>query len=283
MFGRERSNKKGMNKRRSHSRVSVSNDLEKARKDKDFIAIKDEDKDGYIVLKQESLYKPLLIVFGIFLFVMIVLFPVSIFDNLWPDGMVFFRSIVKWGFFSSIATLLPLPVSAVDANLLLDGIFTGELVKLIYTIGAVVVFDTFWAFVGYRFTKTLRKLFASKTKASDEKKTNERFEKYGNVAMFVGAATPLPFTLMVYTAGALKLPKNGFVIAVFFGRLVKYSLFTVLLRVFDININDVGKELWTSMIAGELNVWHYIIFVIIGAGILWIVLSILKHKKQKKI
>jgi hypothetical protein len=45
------------------------------------VAIHDENDDGYIVLKQDSLYKPLLIVFGIQLLIMMIIFP-NIFDEL---------------------------------------------------------------------------------------------------------------------------------------------------------------------------------------------------------
>ncbi len=268
---------------RISNRRKTNRVIDKINETKDLIAIKDENKDGYIVLKQESLYKPLLIVFGIFLFVMVVLFPVSIFDTLWPDGMMFFRNIVKWGFFSAIATLLPLPFSIVDGNLLASNIFTGPLFTFIFTLSLIVVFDTFFAFVGYKSTRTLRKLFVKKTSEKDERKVNERFQKYGNLAMYFGASTPLPFTLMVYTAGALKLPKRGFVMAVFLGRITKYALFSIPMRLFGFNINTWGSSLWESLIMGQLHLTHYVIFSITGILILWLVLSILKTKKKIKV
>jgi membrane protein YqaA with SNARE-associated domain len=267
------------------NRIQSNKIRNKMNESKGLIAIKDENKDGYIVLKQESLYKPLLVVFGIFLFVMIVLFPNSIFDQMAPEFMAFMRMLVNWTFLSSVATLLPLPVSFSDINLLRvignPSSYSNLYVTLMVLF--IVVSDTFFAFLAYRFTKTLRKIFASKAKEKDEKKANERFKKYGNIAMFLGAATPLPFTLMVYTAGALKLPKKGFIIAVFIGRAVKYSLFAIPMRLFNFNINEWGLSLWLSLLDGRLNIVHYSIFAIIGLLIFWLVMSILKTKKKIEI
>jgi hypothetical protein len=115
--------------------------------DKEMVAIKDENKDGYIVLKEESLYKPLLIVFGVFLFAMVILFPTSIFDQMVPDFMKFMRLLVNWTFLSSVATLLPLPVSFSDVNLIRvigdPAQFSNLYVFLM--ISFIVVSDTFFA------------------------------------------------------------------------------------------------------------------------------------------
>lgn len=269
----------------NHSRVRRSSHNRIDKTNKDLIAIRDENKDGYIVLKQESLYKPLLIVFGIFLFVMVVIFPTSIFDELWGPAMTIFRNMVSWASLSAVATLLPLPVSFCDVRLI--GVIGNPIdysnLYVALLVGFIVLSDTFFAFVGYRFTKTLRKLFANKTKESDEKKTNDRFKKYGNLAMFIGASTPLPFTLMVYTAGALKLPKKGFIPGVLFGRIVKYSMIAVPMRLFGFDLIAWGLSLWSSLIEGNLNVAHYIIFSLVGLFILWLVLSILKTIKKDKV
>jgi membrane protein YqaA with SNARE-associated domain len=282
MNKRQRFNKNKSKVRHIHSRHARKI---KDATDKELIAIKDENKDGYIVLKQESLYKPLLVVFGIFLFVMVVLFPTSIFDQMAPEFMNLMRLLVNWAFLSSVATLLPLPVSFSDINLLrvIGNPVDFSTLYVILMVSFIVVADTFFALVAYRFTKTLRKIFANKTKEKDERKASERFKKYGNIAMFLGAATPLPFTLMVYTAGALKLPKRGFLIAVFVGRAAKYSMLAIPMRLFGFNINEWGISLWESFIVGDLNVSHYSIFGIVALLILWLSLSIVKtYKKNKK-
>ena len=274
--------------RKKYNRVKKQKELiekkEIKSEDKALVAIHDENKDGYIVLKQESLYKPLLVVFGIFIFVLIIIFPISIFDEMVPEFMSFMRMLVNWTFLSSVATLLPLPVSFSDLNLLRvignPVLYSNLYVTLM--IAFIVISDTFFALMAYRFTRTLRKIFANKTKEKDEKKANERFQKYGNFAMFLGAATPLPFTLMIYTAGALKLPKKGFLLAVLIGRAVKYTLIALPLRLFNFDLVQYGQSLLDSFLAGNLGVVHYIILGITAILIIWLSISIYKTVKKSK-
>ena len=274
--------------RKKYNRVKKQKELiekkEIKSEDKALVAIHDENKDGYIVLKQESLYKPLLVVFGIFIFVLIIIFPISIFDEMVPEFMSFMRMLVNWTFLSSVATLLPLPVSFSDLNLLRvignPVLYSNLYVTLM--VAFIVISDTFFALMAYRFTRTLRKIFANKTKEKDEKKANERFQKYGNFAMFLGAATPLPFTLMIYTAGALKLPKKGFLLAVLIGRAVKYTLIALPLRLFNFDLVQYGQSLLDSFLAGNLGVVHYIILGITAILITWLSISIYKTVKKSK-
>ncbi|MBN2300741.1 MAG: VTT domain-containing protein [Acholeplasmataceae bacterium] len=202
-----------------------------------------------ITIKEESLYKPLLVMFVIFLFVMVILFPISIFDSMIPDIMAFLRRLVGWMSLSATATLLILPISVFDVELL--RIFSSaDLYSnwfVVFVVGFAVFSDTLFAFIGYRFTKTLSKLFARKAKKSDLQKSNEKLQKYGNIGMFFFASTPLPFTLAIYTAGAVRLKKRWFLIAVALGRLVKYSAFALFLRVFGINLVELGQNLLTSL------------------------------------
>lgn len=51
-------------------------------REESLVVLEDSNDDGFIVLKQESIYKPLLVVFGFFLFMMVILFPNSIMDSL---------------------------------------------------------------------------------------------------------------------------------------------------------------------------------------------------------
>ncbi|PKK93017.1 MAG: hypothetical protein CVV61_06790 [Tenericutes bacterium HGW-Tenericutes-6] len=177
--------------------------------------------ERHITLKEESLYKPLLTTFLIFILVMIIVFPTSIFDNMIPEVMVFLRRLVGWLSLSATATLLVLPVSVYDIELI--RIFSNttlyDTFYVMFAIGFAVFADTLFAYVGYRFTKQLTKLFLRKVKKNDVQKSNEKLRKYGNYGMFFFACTPLPFTLAIYTAGALRLHKKGFLIAVAAGRL----------------------------------------------------------------
>jgi membrane protein YqaA with SNARE-associated domain len=204
------------------------------------------DRDRNIILKEESLYKPLLVTFLIFLVAMVVLFPTSIFDNMIPEVMSFLRRLVGLMSLSAVATLLILPVSVLDIELL--RIFSRsdlyDNLYVIFIIAFAVFSDTLFAVVGYKFTKTLRKLFARKAKKADIEKSNEKLQKYGNLGMFFFASTPLPFTLAIYTAGAVRLRLKWFILAVAAGRTVKYAAFALFLRLFGINLVELGQNLF---------------------------------------
>jgi membrane protein YqaA with SNARE-associated domain len=208
--------------------------------------------ERHITLKEESLYKPLLTTFLIFLVVMVILFPTSIFDNMIPEVMAFLRRLVGWLSLSATATLLILPVSVYDVELI--RIFSDsaryDTLFVLLAIGFAVFADTLFALVGYRFTKQLSKLFARKAKRTDVEKSNAKLRKYGNYGMFFFACTPLPFTLAIYTAGAVRLHRNGFIIAVASGRLVKYSAFALFIRLFNINLVEWGRNLLTMIFSG---------------------------------
>lgn len=205
--------------------------------------------ERHITLKEESLYKPLLTTFLIFILVMIIVFPTSIFDNMIPDVMSFLRRLVAWLSLSATATLLVLPVSVFDIELIriFSNVELYDTFFVMFAIGFAVFADTLFAYVGYRFTKQLTRLFLRKVKKNDVQKSNEKLRKYGNVGMFFFASTPLPFTLAIYTAGALRLHKKGFLIAVAAGRLVKYSAFALFLRLFGINLVEIGRDLLTAI------------------------------------
>ncbi|MBU1141924.1 MAG: VTT domain-containing protein [Firmicutes bacterium] len=215
-----------------------------------YLASSKKDNEKHITLKEESLYKPLLITFMIFLIAMIIIFPISIFDEMIPEVMSFLRRLIGWMSLSATATLLILPISVFDVELI--RIFSSSNIYTDWFVVFVVLFavfsDTLFAFIGYRFTKTLRKLFARKAKKSDIQKSNEKLQKYGNLGMFFFSCTPLPFTLAIYTAGAVRLNRRGFLIAVFLGRLVKYTVIALFLRVFGINLVELGQNLLTAIL-----------------------------------
>lgn len=202
-----------------------------------------------ITIKEESLYKPFLVTFSLFLVVMIIVFPTSIFDQTIPGVMVVLRKLIGWMSLSAVATLLVLPVSVFDIELIRTFTDTASFSNL--AVVGVVLFavfaDTVFAYVGYRFTKTLRHLFMRKVKNRNVEISNERLQKYGNIGMFIFAVTPLPFTAAIYTAGALRLNKRGFLLAVALARLIKYSAFALFIRIFGINLIEWGQNFLTVL------------------------------------
>ncbi len=203
----------------------------------------------HIILREETLYKPLLSIILILVLILVIIFPISIFDAMIPTVMIFLRRLFGWMSLSAVATLLILPVSVYDVELI--RIFSDTLRYdtgyVIFAIAFAVVSDTFFAFIGYRFTKQLSRLFARKAKKKDIDRSNADLRKYGNIGMFFFACTPLPFTLAIYTAGAVRLNIKGFLIAVASGRFVKYSAFALFLRLFGINLVELGQNLLTTI------------------------------------
>jgi len=214
-----------------------------------YLASGKKDNLRQITLKEESLYKPLLITFLLFLFAMVIIFPTSIFDEMIPEAMSFLRRLVGWMSLSATATLLILPISVFDVELIriFSSIDVYTDLYVVFVVLFAVFSDTLFAYIGYRFTKTLRRLFARKAKKSDIQKSNDKLQKYGNLGMFFFACTPLPFTLAIYTAGAVRLKKKWFLIAVASGRFVKYAAISLFIRIFGINLIEIGQNLFTSI------------------------------------
>jgi len=95
-----------------------------------------------IVLKEESLYKPLMTTFFVFLFLFTILFNNSIFDSIFPEFMNFFRRLMIPFFGSLGTTLFALPTA--DAYFI--GMLFGsgsDILNIIIFTTSLVVFDTF--------------------------------------------------------------------------------------------------------------------------------------------
>jgi uncharacterized membrane protein YdjX (TVP38/TMEM64 family) len=208
--------------------------------------IRTKDKDRVITFKETTIYKPLIYVFFAFLFIFITLFPNSIFDELFPDVMVFFREMVKFASLSALNTLFTLPVSLQDGFLI--AAFANPIrysnFYVVYLVLYSIVVDTGFAIIGYRFARNLSKIFVKKSKKlKDKAKMDSIIDKFGWVGMYLAAATPLPFTIAIYYAGAVKMNFKKFIIATIAGRASKYAMYAFLLRVFNINIIDLGNQI----------------------------------------
>lgn len=208
--------------------------------------IKKTQKERNIVLKEESLYKPLMTTFLVFLFLFTILFNNSIFDSLYPSQMIFFRRAFGILSLSLGTTLFGLPT--IDA-FFITSVVNQTFINLIFLTGFIIVSDTFGAFLGYRFTNTLSKIYQKKKNGIKQKPYDHRIKKYGNLGVLIFASSPLPFTIAVYYAGAVKLNLQRFILAVGVGRTIKYGVFILFFRLFNININDV----WSSLLSWISN------------------------------
>lgn len=206
------------------------------------------DNERNIVFKETAIYKPLIYVFFAFLSLFVVLFPNSIFDKLAPEAMSFFRQMAELAIWSGVDTLLALPLpfpvqdTRIIAMLLNPDKYNNWFALFLVFYPAII--DTLFAILGYRFVRVLSKLFVKKDKKKkDRKKMNALIDKYGSLAMFLAASTPLPFSVAIYYAGAVKMNFKDFVISTLLGRIVKYGSYALFLRAFGIDIIEFGKQL----------------------------------------
>jgi len=134
--------------------------------------------------------------------------------------------IVKYIAFSFFGMLIVFPISFVDIAFVSehkDGIIWWVLI--LHTI-VIILSDTLAAFIGYSFSEKLKRLFVRKKKKNDIEKSHKRIEKWGTFGFYMFAASPLPITIAIYYAGAIKYKIRPFLIAVFFGRLTKYIIYS---------------------------------------------------------
>lgn len=248
-----------------------------------------------IIIKKNSLYKTIAIMFVIQIIAIVLLIP-NIFDkfidqiNLGrlelgfkpiPQYMDHTREFASLIIGSAVSTFLPIPVlSPVDAILLGFTAKYKDTFIMIFLLGSIaIVADTIFAYYGYKFSHTLREKYV-KDKELEESVT-KGLDKYGNFMMFLGAATPLPFTLMIYAAGALRLNLRGFMIATFAGRTIKYTFIVAItvgaLKWFGIDsINDL-KNLALNFTK------EYLLVIIIVSLIFLIALTTFVWSRIKKI
>jgi len=210
-----------------------------------------------IILKEKSLYKPLLLVFALSLIAQIILFPNTVFDSM-PQPVPMILNYIRLAAAAMVASaatvLIILPIPATFSDALLFGLYSNQNLTLFYTGGIVfitILSDVLFAFVGYKFTSVLRKLFARKAKSSDIKTTNSRLSKYGNLSVLLFAATPLPFTIAVYAAGGLKLNLKSYILAVLVGRFIRHGFFFLLIEVSGLTLSqftDIITNIFTVLI-----------------------------------
>jgi len=81
------------------------------------------------------------------------------------------------------------------------------------TLGAVVIF-----FAAFEITRMI-----VKREGKTMKKAVGWVKKYGSIAVFVGAFTPLPFDPIVIAAGALKMNFKIFLFATVLGRAIRFA------------------------------------------------------------
>lgn len=132
--------------------------------------------------------------------------------------------IIQIFIYSLIATILLLPVSV------LDGYYVTTFSKypFMLTFIIIIIADIISANLVYLFSKTLSKLVIRKEKTKQKLNIiTDKLKKYGFWGLVVVASTPLPYSLMLYTAGSTQWGNHKlFTIAVLIGRIIKYTIIT---------------------------------------------------------
>ena len=105
-------------------------------------------------------------------------------------------------------------------------------------------------------------------------KLKSKIENKAGITVFIATLIPppFPFTPAVMTASALQTPRGKLLSAVFFGRLLRFGIEAVLALYF-------GRKLIAII---NSDVVSYIVYAIIGVGVVLSTLSVLKWLKRNK-
>ena len=127
---------------------------------------------------------------------------------------------------SLIATVFIFPISSLDAYF----IATFNDYNIYLTILIMVICDIITAIMTYKFTFWLTPKLIKKEKTKEKMKSlQEKVRKWGWGALFIAAATPLPYTLTIYAAGVVGYNNlSAFIFATGLGRLTKYIMVALL-------------------------------------------------------
>lgn len=118
---------------------------------------------------------------------------------------------------SAIATLLPLPVNAIDVVIAMT-------TKEFFVLNTIFspIFDAIFAVITYILANNLVKLLSKKDK--NLKKAHRGMKRGKDFMLTVASATPFPFTVMIYALGIVGYGRSllRFFVIVLIGRTFKY-------------------------------------------------------------
>ncbi len=137
--------------------------------------------------------------------------------------------------------------------------------KAIYYAFICTIFSTMGGIVGYLIglfggRPVFNFLFRNKHEQFDN--VEKLYNKYGVIAVFFSAFTPIPYKIFTIASGILRMNFPQFLVASFFGRGLRFFIVSIVLMLFG----DTIKE--------------YIELVIIAASVLIVVFFILLYKKR---
>lgn len=139
----------------------------------------------------------------------------------------------------------------------------------------VVVFNilasAFGYFVGMKVGYPFLRFFASEATLA---KATKLFDKYGILAVALGAFTPVPYTIVVFLAGISKMDFKKFMLAGILGRVPRYVIggYVLVYIVQEINSDVLNQYMLIMSIIGMLLVVLYYV--------LQTIYNIYKRKQQ---
>ena len=134
---------------------------------------------------------------------------------------------------------------------------------LVASVGSAVGSLVIYA-IGYKGGEAL--LERRMPKARFEK-IKASFDNHEFLALMVPALLPppTPFKLIVLSAAAFEMSVRRFLLAIFLGRVVRFSILSVLVLVFGPRVVDI----FSSLVRQHLLATLLVIAAIVAAGILW--------------
>ena len=137
--------------------------------------------------------------------------------------------------------------------------------KAMFYAAVCTIFSALGGIVGYLIglfggRPVFNFLFRSKHEQFDN--VEKLYNKYGTLAVFFSAFTPIPYKIFTIASGILNMNFPKFVIASFFGRGLRFFIVSLVLMLF-------GK-----------TVKEYIELVIIGVTVLMVLFFVILYKKR---
>ncbi len=94
------------------------------------------------------------------------------------------------------------------------------------TIGAIIAY-----FIGFYFEESIGKIIIDTYNLNEEFITfKKNYSTYSILFILIGAVTPFPFKIVTIASGIMSINIYGFIIACFFGRLLRYFTVTCIVR-----------------------------------------------------
>ena len=149
-------------------------------------------------------------------------------------------TIIQIYIYSFIATALFFPVSALDTYY----IATFNLKILWYIFPIIIISEIINAIIVYKFSKLLSdKIIRKESHKLKLEKIQTKIEKYGFWGIALAGATPLPYSLVLYSLGATKWGNiKKVTLAVLIGRSIKYIALAIV-AYFGFSILNIWQTL----------------------------------------